>query len=237
VSQIAEWEVCGMHPEYCLSGQCSGLTGLCYNPGSKKTGNACILTGPNQPSHCQDGYVCVGTCIPKMSWGAVGCSKNEQCPAGMVCRGGAGNKQKACLFPLLDRNLGESCIAPTECVSAVCMQGKCTCSPAYCAGLSGTNYCADNGLCYPRQADGQDCCSPDQCIGGACTKLLCTAPVYSKTGVAGGGMDKGFTSSCNAAEECQSGYCIQGQFSKNCGCSSNSNCSMGKKCVNGVCKY
>jgi hypothetical protein len=241
IGPLPDGGMCFGHPEWCASGHCAGISARCYTPGSVKSRHTCDLTAEDQPSHCVDGYVCVpspdifvhGGCEPMMYWGVTGCGWDEQCPPGTVCRG-VGYRDRACLYPLLERKVGETCVAPTECESGVCLQGRCKCSPAYCASLPGSNYCADNGHCYPRLANGQDCCSPDQCLGGGCTKLVCTPPVFGKGGGSTGTMGRCFSpgssgigGSCALSPlQCSTGLCTGGI----CRCTASSQCGSNRWC-------
>ncbi len=222
---------CGNPCEACTANKTGGTTGICANiPSGQDPDNECVF----QPqANCGTTGSCSGFASCQLypanaecqaaTCAADGtsvinqdvCDGSGSCiDKGMTLCGGFACSAGACTNLKV---IGSSCLNNAECGSGFCADGKC-CNSA-CVGpcdvcAAGLGASAD-GMCTNTTGAGSPSCAPYVCKGlsaacpGVCaTDTDCIAGYYCGAGSCQQKQVNGQT--CVAANQCQSGFCVDG---------------------------
>lgn len=247
-------ECAALGPETCgTTGTCDGAGACHLHPANTECAAAqCVDVRTRLPAALCDGSGTCGT-VAQVSCAlgsycaagscAAGCQATSDCLSGFECRGGVCSK----------RADGETCTAPGECASNFCADGRCcesSCSgqcescaesgrEGLCVAVTGAPRgsraaCEGSGPCagscqgarnacgYP----GSDVsCGPGStCANGACTQTAAFCAGASESQPVTG-----------APVDCAPFGCDPGLGTCRSGCSSTSDCALGRVCASAVC--
>lgn len=216
--------------DMCNAGSCQGVGVMCAPPNACQTG-ACTLDGGCSYSNVTNGTSCNDSSQ---------CTVNDSCQAGM------------CVGTTLNCNDGNPCT--TDSCSAM---GGCLNTPTPGLGCSTGDLCRLNEVCLADAGcgggttincnDGNGCttdtCEPARgCINTNADGLTCTdSNACTENDTCSGGSCQGSSRACNDGNPCTSDGCnpstgcTTSNVANNTPCSDSNACSLGDRCVTGVC--